>query len=38
MSITDGSYVCALCGETLTGCSLCGVAPLKKGTKNDTRT
>ena len=28
--ITDGSYQCELCGEWLTGCSLCGTAPLVK--------
>lgn len=28
MSITDGTFVCALCGEWLTGCALCGDAPL----------
>lgn len=28
MSITDGTFVCSLCGEWLTGCSLCGEAPL----------
>lgn len=28
MSVTDGTFVCALCGEWLTGCSLCGTAPL----------
>jgi hypothetical protein len=29
MSITDGSFVCALCGEWLTGCGLCGAAPMQ---------
>lgn len=28
MGITDGTFVCSLCGEWLTGCSLCGEAPL----------
>lgn len=28
MSITDGTFVCSLCGEWQTGCSLCGTAPL----------
>lgn len=28
MSITDGSYVCGLCGEWRTACSLCHGAPL----------
>jgi hypothetical protein len=26
--ITDGSFVCGLCGEWMTGCNLCGQAPL----------
>lgn len=26
--ITDGTFVCALCGEWLVGCGLCGKAPL----------
>jgi hypothetical protein len=26
--ITDGTFVCQLCGEWLAGCALCGVAPL----------
>lgn len=35
-SITDGTMVCVLCGESLTGCALCGGAPLKKvECKND---
>lgn len=25
---TDGTFVCGLCGEWMTGCSLCGEAPL----------
>ncbi len=29
-SITDGSYICKLCGEAITGCSLCGEAPMIK--------
>ena len=30
MSITDGTFVCSLCGEWMTGCALCGFdAPLK---------
>lgn len=29
MSITDGTFICELCGEWSTGCSLCGyTAPL----------
>lgn len=28
MSITDGTFVCSLCGEWLSGCSLCGEAPM----------
>lgn len=31
MCITDGSEVCALCGEWMTGCNLCGQAPMVKG-------
>jgi hypothetical protein len=27
--ITDGSFICSLCGEWFTGCSLCITAPLK---------
>jgi hypothetical protein len=27
--ITDGTFICSLCGEWLAGCSLCGEAPLK---------
>lgn len=26
--ITDGTFVCAGCGEWKTGCSLCGIATL----------
>jgi hypothetical protein len=26
--ITDGTFVCGLCGEWLAGCALCGQAPL----------
>lgn len=26
--ITDGTFVCQLCGEWRTGCALCVVAPL----------
>lgn len=28
MMTTDGTYICGLCGEWSTGCSLCGEAPL----------
>lgn len=28
MGITDGTFACGLCGEWLTGCMLCGTAPL----------
>lgn len=28
MGLTDGSFVCALCGEWRTACGLCGEAPL----------
>jgi len=28
MSITDGTFSCALCGEWLSGCGLCVAAPL----------
>lgn len=28
MSITDGTFICGLCGESRTGCNLCGEAPL----------
>lgn len=28
MSITDGTFICGLCGESMTGCFLCGTAPL----------
>lgn len=28
MSITDGTFVCGLCGEWRIGCGLCGEAPL----------
>ena len=28
MSVTDGTFICGLCGEWSTGCSLCGEAPL----------
>jgi hypothetical protein len=31
--VTDGSFVCGLCGEWAMGCSLCGVAPLIDMTK-----
>lgn len=24
MSLTDGTFICGLCGEDWTGCSLCG--------------
>ena len=27
--ITDGTFICKLCGESLVGCYLCGEAPLK---------
>lgn len=27
--ITDGTVVCTLCGEWMSGCSLCGVAPTR---------
>lgn len=26
--VTDGTFVCGLCGEWSTGCYLCGTAPL----------
>lgn len=28
MSSTDGTFICELCREWSTGCSLCGEAPL----------
>lgn len=28
MTVTDGTFVCALCGDWRTGCPLCGEAPL----------
>ena len=32
MGITDGSVSCTLCGEWLTGCSLCSNIPLDRRT------
>ena len=32
--ITDGTHICSLCGEFLTGCALCGSAPLIDITSN----
>jgi hypothetical protein len=29
MGLTDGTFVCGLCGDWRTGCSLCGEAPLR---------
>lgn len=34
MGITDGTYICKLCGEWMTGCSLCGQAPLIDNREN----
>lgn len=28
MGLTDGTFICGLCGEAMTGCALCGTAPL----------
>lgn len=36
MSLTDGTYICALCGQWCSACSLCVNPPMKKVT-NDRR-